>query len=66
MSGLAERQSVTNTRSMPPPCSDWTTLWPGAKSAIRARCSANGEQTSAGVPPSPQEKSRSAMVRSSK
>ena len=51
---------------MPPPHSASTTLWPGAKSAIVAACSANGAQTSVGVPPSPQEKSRSAMVPSSR
>ena len=39
---------------------------PGAKSAIVAVCSANGAQMSVGVPPSPQEKSRSAMVPSSR
>ncbi len=66
MSGPAERQSVTNRRSIPPPRSASTTLRPGAKSAIVAVCSANGAQISVGVPPSPQEKSRSAMVPSSK
>src|ERR671935_2618095 len=65
MSGVAERQSVTNTRSRPAACKEATRLCCGAKSTIVAPCSAKGAQISVGVASLPLEKSRSRTAPSS-
>ena len=65
MSVLAERQSVTKTRSIPACCSAATRLCRGARSVIAAPWSAKGAQTRVAGPSEAVEKPRNRTVASS-
>src|SRR5262244_4111145 len=59
MSGLAERQSVTNRFCSPAVSSAATRLWSGAKSVSVASCRASGAQTKVAMPSPSAENARS-------